>query len=132
MIVSTDPEPSLIAHLAAELPDPWGRAVLVRNNLPADYRRTDAPLLLVRLDGTPTATWPIETNPTFRLVAYANDEPTAKALCRLAQAVAIAHPGGDGVGKVSYLIGPFPAEDPTTGAQIASATVRVKAANQIA
>lgn len=101
----------------------------VGNTLPASWTPSSTPHLLVAHDGTPGAAWPIEEHQTIRLTAFAEHIPTAKALARAAHRAALAYPG-----KVQHLIGVAPAgTDPTTGARLASGTVRfVAPAVQIA
>lgn len=101
----------------------------VGNNLPGDWTVSSKPHLMVAHDGTPGAVWPIEEHQTIRVTAFARYQPDARALARAAHRACLAYPG-----KVDHLIGVAPAgKDPTTGAELASGTVRfVAPASQIA
>ena len=132
MFEPVDPQPVLLAHVTAELPDYWGSAISVRSSLPNNWKATDAPQVLLRPDASLGARWPIETYSTLRIVAFSNNENLSMRLCRAAQTIVLAFPGGDGVGVPTFLTGPQPGVDDSTKAQIAAATVRVKAAARIA
>src|SRR5690606_6968966 len=89
--------------------------------LPRDWKNGTAEHVMVACDGTPTAVHPIEAYSTVRVTAFAHSRSDAKRLCGIAHAALLAHPLGDGVGRVEFLTGAQPAKDESTGAYIASA-----------
>lgn len=94
-------------------------------DLPLDWKPSDPPHLMVALDGTPSAVHPILCRQTIRLVAFTRSKTAAKRLCAIGQSVLLVHPGNQVVSNVEFLTGVQPAKDPTTGAEIASATQRM-------
>ena len=99
-------------------------------DLPGEWTTASPPHVMVALDGTPSAAHPIEAYQTIRLTAFALKKTDAKRLCAIAHGTLLAHPGGNGVGRVEYLTGVQPATDPTTGAAIAACTSRVTVRSQ--
>lgn len=102
----------------------------VSMSLPQDWKRGSAPHVMVQCDGTPSAVPPIEAYSTVRVTAFHHNRSDAKALCAAAHAALLAHPLGDGIGRVEWLTGVQPAKDESTGAHIASATVRMTVRSQ--
>lgn len=79
----------------------------------------------VALDGTPTVEYPVMERASLRVTAWAGSTTEAKRLCRVVLAMLLSHPGGNGVGSIRPLTGCLPTKDPTTGAQLATGSVRM-------
>lgn len=109
-----------------------GKDVTVSSNIPATWN--PLPIseggtkahILVALDGTPSAVYPIVSAASVRITAFASGSTEAKTLATLCQGLLLAHSGGGGISGIGYLSGLLPAEDPNTKAQLASIAVRVK------
>lgn len=83
------------------------------------------PHVLVALDGTPSATYPIVAAASVRVTVYASGSDTAKRLAGLCQGLLLAHSGGGDISGIDYLTGVQPAKDNITAAQLATIAVRV-------
>lgn len=81
--------------------------------------------LQVALDGTPTVSPPLYIA-QLRVTAWAKGKTRAKALAALAQGLLLAHPGGDGCAGCLPGPGISTTQDSSTGAQLATAGVRMK------
>lgn len=123
-VIYPDGEAAAIAWLVDAMASRWPGCT-VGLDLPDNWKPSSAPHVQVALDGTPSAVHPIEAYQTVRVTAWAGNAPAAKQLCGRAHAALLAHPGGNGVGRVQFLTGVQPAKDPTTGGHVASATVRI-------
>lgn len=123
-VLYADGEHAAVEWLVGAMPSRWPGCT-VGVDLPGDWKPGDPPHVLVALDGTPSAVHPIEAYQTVRVTAWASSRPAAKQLCQRAHSALLAHPCGNGVGSVQFLTGVTPAKDPTTGAYLASATVRI-------
>lgn len=122
--VPTDAERATVDYLTAELAA-HGQDVTCGVNMPTVWADATKPHVQVALNGTPSSTYPMTAAATIRLTAWATGTTAAKALAGLAQGIMCAHPGGGGIQSVQFLTGVLPTKDPDTGAQLATATVRV-------
>jgi hypothetical protein len=124
-VVYGDGERESVDWLLDELHYRWPSEHTVGVDLPADWTTDADPHVQVSLDGTPSAVHPIIARQTIRLTAYSGSKTTSKRLVAVAQSVLLVHSGNEVVSNVEFLTGVQPAKDPTTGAEIASATVRM-------
>jgi len=122
--IPTDAERATVDYLTTELAA-HGEDVTCGVNEPTPWADAVKPHLQVMSDGTPSATYPMTAAVTIRLTAWATGTTTAKALVGLAQGIMCAHPGGSGIQSVRFLTGTLPTKDADTGAQLATATIRV-------
>ena len=98
----------------------------VATGVPRGWTRGAEDHLQVDLDGTPTVRYPIMWDATIRMTAWASSPTDAKALAGLAQGLLAEHGGGsDGIARTRPLTGVLLADDPDSGAFLASTTTRV-------
>lgn len=79
----------------------------------------------VALDGTPRVQYPIMESASLRVTCWSHDTVESQRLVRLCLGLLLSHPGGSGVGSIRPLTGCLPTKDPTTGAQLATGSVRM-------
>lgn len=123
-----DGDHEAVDYLEAALETRWDGPVGVGVKLPADWVPTMAPFLVVDLTATPGAVHPIEEYQTVRLIAHADTTRTAKRLAAVAQGALLAHP----TMKTEYLTGRTTEFDESTGAELASCSVRMTVRSQAA
>lgn len=104
-----------------------GEDVTVGIDLPAGWTTASKPHILVALDGTPGATYPITAAASVRITAFCAtlSQYRAEHLSTLCQGLLLAHSGGGGISGIAFLSGPLPAEDPDTKAAMSFVAVRV-------
>jgi len=116
-----DVERSAVDLLDELTPDP----ATVGISLPDDWDRAESPIhLQVGWDGTFITASRITANATVRVVAWAATATAAKAAALDAHARLCAHRGGHSITLIRPLVGPQPARDADTGAELAWFTVR--------
>lgn len=116
-----DPEPLVVDLLATLIDDTVGVGPP-----PDDWNvDTSAPYVGVFLDGTPEGVTFVSQRATVRVVAFAKHTGTAKDIALTAQALLLAHTGGDGIVSIQSLTGLLPGFDRDLKAEMASVTVRV-------
>lgn len=128
-VVIPDVERLIVDHLQAirgtHLPANATIGVIV----PAGWLPTSPVNFQVISDGTPEMRWPVVAFPTVRVVVRAATTTLAKANAALAQGLLCA--GGEPAGiSIVPLTGVLAAQDPDTGAQLASFTCRVAVRSQ--
>jgi hypothetical protein len=104
-----------------------GEDVTVGIDLPGSWTVTSKPHILVALDGTPGADYPIVAAASIRITAYCAtlSQYRAEHLSTLCQGILLAHPGGGGISGIRFLSGALPAKDPDTKAAMSFVAVRV-------
>lgn len=108
-----------------------GKDVTIGSNVPATWNPLPISQggtkahILVALDGTPEAEYPIYAAASIRVTAFASGSTEAKTLAGLCEALLLFHSGGGGISGIEHLSGILPAKDNITGAQMASIAVRV-------
>lgn len=119
-----DVERLVVDYLTEELAD-VEPDVTCGVGVPDGWDATSPGHVRVVSDGIPVVAHPVVAHAVVRLVAYAVSTTEAKHLAGVAIGLLAGHPGGDGIATTRYLTGPLPAQDPETGAELASATARV-------
>lgn len=127
-----DPEIAAVDILTDMMPSRWDEELTVGVELPDDWTTGSLEHVQVQWDGTPGHDREVLAYCTVRIVAWAGTRTNSKRLCGVAVAALTAHEGGDGVSSIDRLTGVQPAKDPTTGAHIAAATVRMTMRSQVA
>lgn len=104
-----------------------GEDVTVGIDLPAGWTTASKPHILVALDGTPGATYPVTAAASIRITAFCATLSTYRAehLSTLCQGLLLAHSGGGGISGTEFLSGAIPAIDPDTKAAMSFVAVRV-------
>lgn len=104
-----------------------GEDVTVGIDLPAGWTTATKPHILVALDGTPEAEYPISAAASIRITAFCATAAQYRAehLSTLCQAILLAHSGGGGIAGIQFLSGALPATDPATKAAMSFVAVRV-------
>lgn len=115
-------KPALISRgkdvtIGSNVPTTW-------NPLPISQGGSKAHVLIA-LDGTPEAEYPIYAAASVRVTVFATGSTEAKTLAGLCQGLLLFHSGGGGIAGIQHLSGILPAKDDITGAQMASIAVRV-------
>jgi len=105
-----------VDHLAADLDD-LAEAATVAVGIPSHWTVEDDPHLQVAVDGT-ADDHPIAQRHTLRVTARARDATEAKRVAQLAHGLLLARH------QYRPLTGLFTTDDPDSGAQLASFTVR--------
>lgn len=123
-----DGDHAAVDYLESALETRWDGEVGVGVKLPGDWTPDGNPFLVVDLTATPGAVHPIEEYQTVRLIAYANTTRDAKRLAAVAQGALLAHP----TIKTEYLTGRTTETDESTGAELASCSVRMSMRSQAA
>ncbi|MFN6543915.1 hypothetical protein [Mycolicibacterium nivoides] len=116
--VQADIVPGIQDWLAAQ---DLGTTVRVRTSMPANWKPTDGPLLIVADDSGPVR-WPIKSQHTVRLTAYAAGRTEARRIVSLAAGkLAESKPRPAGIANISGdMSGVLDAKDKETGAMLAS------------
>lgn len=111
--------PLLISH---------GEDVTVDDALPDGWTVASKPHILVALDGTPDANYPVSANASVRVTAFCKTTGRGRAehLAILCQGLLLSHSGGGGISGIQFLSGALPAKDPDTKAAMSFIAVRVK------
>lgn len=119
--VQADIRPSIMEWL-----DGQGIGATIRDNVPAGWTTDDDPLLIVADDGGPVR-WPIKSQHTIRMTAWAAGRTEARRIVALAAGL-LGDGRPTGVAHVeSGMGGVLDARDKTTGAVLASVLVTVHA-----
>ena len=119
--VQADVLPGIVDYL-----DPLIADADVRLNVPEKWKPTDTAVLVVADDGGP-AMWPIMSQHTVRLTAYANGRTTARSIVRKACGL-LGYGRPAGVHHVAREMSTIlDARDPDTGAVLASVLLTVTA-----
>jgi hypothetical protein len=119
--VQADVQPSIMEWL-----DGQGLGAIIRENVDPEWTTDDDPLLIVADDGGPVR-WPIKSQHTIRLTAWAAGRTEARRIVALA-AGKLGTGRPDGVVHVNAGMGGIlDARDKTTGARLASVLVIVHA-----
>lgn len=116
----------VVAYLTTQLAA-RGEDVTVGIDLPSGWTTASKPHILVALDGTPSAEYPVTAAASVRIAAFCAtlSQYRAEHLSTLCQAILLAHPGGGGIASVQFLTGALATEDPTTLAALSFVAVRV-------
>ncbi len=126
-----DAEKAVRALLTAAMASP---TCTVAIDLPADWtpgvpgdpsRPASPPHVQPQWDGTNLAGHQITATATVRVVVWAATKSLAKDTAARAQALLLAHDGTPPISTVRPGVGPVPARDPDTRAEMAWFTVRV-------
>lgn len=119
-----DPERATVDALA-ELLLLIAPTATVGIGVPVGWVPASAPHLQVILDGTPELDHPVVMYSVVRLLVRAGTTTAAKALCTVAMGLLCSRTGYHGIATATPLTGPLAAQDPDTGAELASCTVRL-------
>lgn len=130
LAVPPNVETLVIAYLETVLLS-RGEDVTIGANIPSTWNPLavseggSKPHILVAIDGTPSATYPITAATSVRVTAYASGSTKAQQLVNLCQGILLAHSGGGGISGIEFLTGVQPSQDNITAAQLATIAVRV-------
>lgn len=128
LVVQPSAVRTVIAYLNTVLParpEPYAEGAKAGAKVPGNWRAdTSKPFVTVANDGTPAASYPVAAWTTIRCTVRALNQSTADDLAALIQGLLCARRGDGKVNKIDFLTGVLSAEDPDSGAAMASITVR--------
>lgn len=115
----------LIVALLTTLLTSRGEDVTVDTSLPVGWTPASKPHILISLDGTPEAAYPVKSSASVRITAFSGGENLSERLATLCQGLLIHYSGDRSISSIQFLSGALPAKDTTTKAEMSFVAVRV-------